>query len=96
VLSLETAQLHLVSDAELAKMPWDKIRQQHDKNTIVSKVQVLKKLCTLHLSDTGDMEAHLVAMENLLARVMSLEWNMPVYHDLEVLLFLVDYSFLLL
>lgn len=69
VLYLEDSQLCLIKDAESAKDVWNKLKTYHEKATMTSRVSLLKKICSLNLCESGDVEKHLIELEELFDRL---------------------------
>src|ERR1043165_4383060 len=65
-LQVEDNQLHLVRKQTTAKETWQTLQKYHEKATLSSKVNLLKNLCGLKLTEHGDMENHLEEMQNLI------------------------------
>ena len=69
VLYIEDSQLNLVKDSVSAKEVWDKLKDYHQKATMTSRVSLLKKICSHNMAEGGDMEAHLLELEELFDRL---------------------------
>src|SRR6218665_2077187 len=74
IIGLEVAdnQLHLIRKQTTAKGSWQTLKKYHEKTTVSSKVNLLKRLCGLKLTEHGDMENHLAEMQNLIDQLASL------------------------
>jgi hypothetical protein len=70
-LLVEDYQLHLIRNQTTAKGSWDELKKYHQKATLSSKVNLLRKLCALKLTEHGDMQNHLAEMENLIDQLTS-------------------------
>lgn len=68
-LCLEDSQFSLVKSAKDAKEFWELLKNYHEKSTMTSRVSLLKKLCSLNLSECGDVENHLLEVEELFDRL---------------------------
>lgn len=68
-LCVEDSQYSLVKGATNAKDFWKALRDYHEKETVTSRVSLLRKLCHLNLVEGGDMEAHLFEVEELFSRL---------------------------
>lgn len=68
-LCIEESQYSMVKSATSAKDYWDQLRAYHEKATVTSRVSLLKKLCNLNLSESGDVEHHLIEIEGLFDRL---------------------------
>src|SRR6218665_1685159 len=66
IIGLQVAdnQLHLIRKQKTAKGSWQTLKKYHEKATLTSKVNLLKRLCGLKLTEHGDMENHLAEMQN--------------------------------
>lgn len=64
-LSLADNQLSVVRTCKSAKECWEALKAKHEKNTVTSRVSLFKKLCSLNLAEGGDVENHLVVLEDL-------------------------------
>ena len=71
-LLVEDNQLNLIRKLTTAKETWDALKKYHEKSTLSNKVNLLKKLCGLKLTETGNMEQHLAKMEDLIDQLSSL------------------------
>jgi len=71
-LLLEDSQLHLIRKEQTARGMWTVLKAYHEKSTLSNKVNLLKKLCSLKLTENGDMETHLAQMENLIDQLSAL------------------------
>jgi transposase InsO family protein len=71
-LLLEDSQLHLVRKETTARGMWQALKLYHEKSTLSNKVSLLRKLCALKLTETGNMEDHLAHMEDLIDQLSSL------------------------
>lgn len=80
VLYVEDSQLSLFRDAASARDAWDRIKQFHEKTTMTSRVSVLRRICSLNMPEGGDVEKHLVELEELFDRLScaGLELEVPL------------------
>jgi len=85
-LLLEDSQLHIVQKELTANAAWNALKRYHEKSTLSSKVSLLKKICSLKLTEYGDMEIHLAQMEDLIEQLSSL--GEPLVEHLTVALYL--------
>src|SRR6218665_3818293 len=74
IIGLQVAdnQLQLIRKQTTAKGSWQTLKKYHEKATLSSKVNLLKRLCGLKLTEHGDMENHLAEMQNLIDQLASL------------------------
>lgn len=68
-LCLEESQYSLVKKKESAKEAWESLKAYHEKPNMSSRVSLLKRLCSVNLSEGGDMEGHLVVLDDLFERL---------------------------
>ncbi|XP_062704367.1 uncharacterized protein LOC134286721 [Aedes albopictus] len=68
-LCIEDNQFGLVKTANSASDFWNQLKAYHEKSTVTSRVSLLKKLCSLNLAEGGDVEGHLVVLEDLFDRL---------------------------
>lgn len=68
-LCVEENQFSIVKKADSAKEFWEKLREYHEKTTVTSRVSLLKKLCNLNLGENGDMDRHLMQVDELFDRL---------------------------
>ena len=71
-LLVEDNQLHLITRQGTAREMWIALKNYHQKSTLSNKVNLLKKICALKLSENGDMENHIAEMEDLVYQLTSL------------------------
>lgn len=69
VLLLDDNQLSLVKDVDEASVAWQQLKDYHMKTTTTSRVSILKKICSLNMSDGGNMEKHIFEIEELFDRL---------------------------
>src|SRR6218665_3453896 len=88
IIGLQVAdnKLHLIRKQTTAKGSWQTLKKYHEKATLSSKVNLLKRLRGLKLTEHGDMENHLAEMQNLIDQLASL--GEPLAEHLSVALFL--------
>lgn len=86
ILCVHESQLNLVQDVEHAKTAWGKLKQYHERSTIVTKVQILRKLCTKKLEEEGDMKQHINGMEILFSSVVTT--GLQLHQIMQVILLL--------
>lgn len=70
VLYIEDSQLSLIKDAKSAKEVWQNLKTYHEKATVTSRVSLLKRICSLNLSESGDAEKHVAELEELFDRIV--------------------------
>ena len=85
-LLLEDNQLHLVRKETTAKGMWTSLQRYHEKSTLSNKVSLLRRICNLKLSEGGNMERHLIQMQDLIDQLASLRETLA--EQLTVALFL--------
>src|SRR6218665_2203655 len=74
IIGLQAADnhLHLIRKQTTAKGSWQILKKYHERATLSSKVNLLKRLCGLKLTEHGNMENHLAEMQNLIDQLASL------------------------
>src|SRR6218665_3857779 len=86
-LQFANNQLHLIRKHTIAKGSWQTLQKYHENATLSRKVNLLKRLCGLKLTEHAcDMENHLAEMQNLIDQLASL--REPLAEHLSVALFL--------
>lgn len=64
-LCVEDDQLrHIRKESEASKM-WLNLKNYHEKGTLSNKVQLMRKICSLRLVESGNMENHITEMTTL-------------------------------
>src|SRR6218665_3338780 len=88
IIGLQVADnhLHFIRKQTTAKGSWQILKKYHERAILSSKVNLLKRLCRLKLTEHGDMENHLAEMQNLIDQLASL--GKPLAGHLSVALFL--------
>lgn len=71
-LALEDNQLCHIMGAVSAKEMWDKLKGYHERGSLSNKIYVLRRLCTMRLTDDGSMSEHLVQASELVHRLASM------------------------
>ena len=69
---MEDNQLHLIKKQATAREINFALQKYHEKLTLSNKVNLLKKICGLRLTESGNMETHLAQMEGLIDQLSSL------------------------
>lgn len=64
-LLIEDTQLVHIRKSTTAKEVWESLKNYHEKSTLTSKVYLLRQICNLKLSETGNMEEHVITMQEL-------------------------------
>lgn len=68
-LFVEDSQLRFVKKAKSAREMWYNLKSYHEKATIGNQALLLQQLCSLNLSEKGDVEKHIEQMEDLFERL---------------------------
>lgn len=68
-LCLEDSQFSIIKKKESAKEVWESLKTYHEKPNMTSRVSLLKRLCSINLIEGGDMEKHLVVLDELFERL---------------------------
>jgi hypothetical protein len=71
-LLVEDSQLIHIRKATTAKQVWESLKNYHEKSTLTSKVYLLRQICNLKLSETGNMEDHITLMQDLVDKLTAL------------------------
>lgn len=71
-LSIEDNQLNFVRKAKSAKEAWDNLKNHHEKSTLTSKVQLMKKICSLKYDESSKIENHIEEMITLFDKLEAL------------------------
>nr|XP_029712501.1 uncharacterized protein LOC115257203 [Aedes albopictus] len=69
VLLLEDSQLALVKGKSTARGVFEALRNFHQKTSRSVRVSLLKKLCSTNLPENGDLEQHLMTIDETLDRL---------------------------
>lgn len=69
VLLLEDSQLSLVKNCAHAREVFDALKAYHQKASRSVRVSLLKKLCSTNLPERGDLEHHLLEIDELFDRL---------------------------
>lgn len=64
-LLVEDDQLRHIRDTRSAKEAWTALQNYHQKASLTNQVFLFKKICSMKLSENGDMESHVNAMLNV-------------------------------
>lgn len=68
-LCIEESQYVLIKDCDSAKAVWDVLKAYHEKSTASSQLSLLNRLCDAKVSETGDVEKHLLELDKLFERL---------------------------
>ncbi|XP_071576174.1 cytochrome P450 4C1-like isoform X3 [Temnothorax nylanderi] len=71
-LLVEDDQLRYIRDTNSAKEAWTALQSYHQKASLTNQVFLFKKICSIKLSENGDMESHLNAMLNSVDQLTAL------------------------
>jgi transposase InsO family protein len=71
-LLVEDSQLIHIRKDTTAKGAWESLKNYHEKSTLTSKVYLLRQICNLKLSETGNMEQHVTTMQDLVDKLTAL------------------------
>lgn len=74
-LCVEDEQLVHIRNAQTAKTSWLALQLYHERNTLVNKVSIMRRICGLKLNESGDMEQHITEMTNLFQKLVDLGEN---------------------
>lgn len=68
-LALDDSQLSHVMGASSANDMWMKLKGHHERGSLTNKIHVLRKLCSVRLSEGGNMSNHLAEISGLVHRL---------------------------
>lgn len=68
-LLVEKRQHPLIRDVKTAKETWNRLKEQHQKTTMCSRVSLICQVCDKKLPKGGDLEAHMYELEELFSRL---------------------------
>lgn len=71
-LLVEDNQFVCIRDKTIARDTWNALKTYHQKVTLTSKVYLLKRICSLKLTDDGNMEDHINNMLDLVNKLTAL------------------------
>lgn len=70
-LCIEESQYVLIKDCVSAKAVWDALKAYHEKSTASSQLALLNRLCDAKLSESGNVEKHLLDLDSLFERLVN-------------------------
>lgn len=71
-LAVEDNQLVHVRGKRSAAETWEALREVHEKDTLVNKIHLIKRISTLRMKDDGNMENHINELSSLFQRLLDL------------------------
>jgi len=86
VLCMEDSKLSLIKKMDSSKKAWNLLKEHYVKSTISNKASVLKRVCQMRLEEGGDVESHLLKMEELFEKLAGM--GRELEEDLRVVLIL--------
>lgn len=86
VLSLDKSQYSYVNKCNNAKDAWLLLQDHYENKTLVSKISMLKKICTKKFLDGSSMENHLLQFDELFSMAESMEIVFPEIFKIAFLL----------
>lgn len=69
VLFLSDNQMNLVKNVATAKDAWIQLKEYHEKATMTSRVSLLKRICSMNMTEGQEMEKHIFELEELFDRL---------------------------
>lgn len=69
VLLCEDSQLNLIKNTASASDAWAELKKFHSKLSLTSRVSLLRRICSLHMPEGGNVEKHLFELEELFHRL---------------------------
>lgn len=86
LLLIEDNQFPIVKGSTHAKEVYDKLKAYHLKTTRSFRVSLLKRLCSMNLTERGDLEQHVLELDDLFDRLQ--EAGMDLASDVRVCMLL--------
>jgi len=71
-LLVEDDQLRHVKDVKSAHEAWEALKNYHQKASLTNQVYLFKRLCSMKLTEEGDMEIHINLMLNIVDELAAL------------------------
>lgn len=71
-LSVEDEQLVHIRGKTSGKETWIAIKEVHEKDTLVNKVHLIKRICNLKMNENGNAENHINQLSALFQRLLDL------------------------
>lgn len=85
-LTLEDSQLTHIMESTTAKEMWDRLKGYHERGSLSNKIHVLRKLCSMRLSEDGSMSDHLLQATELVHRLNRLGESLKEHMTVAILL----------
>lgn len=74
-LCVDDEQLVHLRNERTAKASWLALQNYHERNTLVNKVSIMRRICGLKMHENGNMEQHITEMTNLFQKLVDLGEN---------------------
>lgn len=71
-LNVEDDQIQYIRQCKLARDAWSKLKDVHEKDTANNRVYIQRQLMTQRLDEGGDVEAHVIKMNELFQKMTAL------------------------
>lgn len=71
-LAVEDSQLVHVRGKKTAAETWEALREVHEKDTLVNKIHLIKRISSLRMKEDGNMENHINEISNLFQHLLDL------------------------
>lgn len=71
-LNVEDDQIQYIRQCVLARDAWKKLKDTHEKDTANNRVYILRQLMTQKLEEGGDVESHVIKMNELYQKMIAL------------------------
>lgn len=71
-LNVEDDQIQYIRQCKLARDAWNALNNAHEQDTANNRVYVLRKMMTQRLEEGGDVEAHVMLMNELFQRMSAM------------------------
>lgn len=71
-LSIDDSQLCHIRYANTAKAMWEALRNHHERDTLSNKVHLIRRICSMRMTENGNMEEHLACVMDLFQKLRDL------------------------
>lgn len=71
-LCVEDCQLIHIRNEKTAKDAWNSLQSQHERVTLSSKVSLMRRICSMHLSEGDNMKVHINTMMELFDKLRAI------------------------
>lgn len=85
-LGCEKSQFNIIRSCNHAKDAWGKLAEAHAHKTVVSRIALLKNLCSKKLKEGGNIEQHLMEMDELFSKLDDCDMTFPEMYRVVIVL----------